>query len=853
MSVSGRASWAGTSLGHGLIPYGQGRARGLDAATLGTHGGQMDELISLGLPMVAGLTVPVADAASLTDPHVATAAVELLQQLAGRRLAHGERPMLVRLTASAPVPVAGLPPDLPVVGLAPHNRDAVMKVIGRDQVLHEVWAAMLRSIGEHGLGVAGAAMDDLMLDVTDPYEQVPALLELIAAEAAAPFPDDPAGQLSVAARAMLARWQTPRAKRARRTQKLPADLPLALHVQALALGPWDLSGFGTATSRDAETGAFRPTGTFYRGVRRSTPRPPRPEDLSAVPGGVGLLESALLTLEQHFAAPATLDFELRDGELALLSARPDRAAALANICLAVDLVDAGARDERAAVRQVRPADVQELLHPRLRLTGTETELVRGLPASAGAACGEMVLSSDAAVSRADEGVPVVLVATETTPADLPGMLASAGVITTAGGLASHAAVVARGVGVPAVCGAGGLRIDAASGTATAGGETLREGDMVALDGRTGAVYAGPVEISAARPPRELQTVLGWADTLRKLGVRANADTGRDARTAVELGAEGIGLCRTEHQFLGERLPLIRRVILAADPEAERRALDALAEAQREDFRELLRGIGSRPVTVRLLDAPMHEFLPAPGHAGDAEAEERAEELREANPMLGVRGVRLALLHDRLYPAQAEALFGAWLDVRAEGVEPELEVMIPLVSLPEELTAAARQVRAAAEAVAARAGIDVTALPYRIGSMVETPRAALLAGELARTAQFLSFGTNDLTQLTYGFSRDDVERRVLEPYVAGGLLAASPFERLDADGVGALIEIAVQRARAVRPGIKLGLCGEHGGDPASIELCDRLGLDYVSCSPGRVPIARLAAAQATCAAQEDRTS
>ncbi|HEX6358761.1 putative PEP-binding protein [Actinophytocola sp.] len=831
---------------HRFVPFGQGRARGMDARALGTHGRQVDELISLGLPTVAGVTVPVAEVASLTEPDTAGAVVELLQQLSGRTAGHGERPMLIRLTASAPVAVAGLPPDLPVIGLTPRNSAAVLDAVGDGSVLHEVWAGMLRMIGEHALGVPSARLGDLLLDLADPREQVPALLTALAHEGTEPFPDDTARQLALAARTMLARWETPRAARARRAQKLPPDLPLALHVQALVLGPWQDSGYGTATSRDAETGRFRPTGSFFRGVRRSAPRPPHAEDLSALPGGPGLLEHALLTLEQHFAGPASVEFELRDGELALLSARVEAStSARVTTCLAVDLVRSGARDEPAAVEQVRPSDVVELMHAQLSLTGEERELVRGLPASPGAACGEVVFTSDVAVQRAAEGHRVVLVAAETTPADVPGLLAAAGVVTTNGGLASHAAVVARGAGVPAVCGASALRINRTGDTttATAGEHVLREGDLVSLDGRTGAVYAGELAITAARPPEQLNIVLGWADTLRRLGVRANADTGRDARTAVELGAEGIGLCRTEHQFLGERLPLIRRVILATDPETEGRALAALARAQREDFRDLLLGIGSRPVTVRLLDAPMHEFLPAPDQAEDEAAAVRAAALREANPMLGVRGVRLALLHERLYPAQAEALFSAWLDVRDQGVTPELEVMIPLVSLPAELETAARQVRASADAVAERSGVDI---PYRLGAMVETPRAAVMAGELSRTAEFLSFGTNDLTQLTYGFCRDDVERRILARYQATGLLSASPFVELDTAGVGGLIEIAVRQARAVRPGIKLGICGEHGGNPASIAFCDRLGLDYVSCSPAGVPVARLAAAHAVSA-------
>ncbi|MEV6235659.1 putative PEP-binding protein [Lentzea sp. NPDC051838] len=434
-----------------------------------------------------------------------------------------------------------------------------------------------------------------------------------------------------------------------------------------------------------------------------------------------------------------------------------------------------------------------------------TPFVTGLPSSPGTASGEIVLTSDQAVAA--RGGPVILVIGHTTPADVPGILASAAVLTSGGGFSSHAAIIARGAGVPAVCGATDLRIDLTAGTVTANGRVLRAGDQISVDGGSGDVFAGVVEIgSDDELPAHPGGGLG-------IGVRANADTPRDVRAAIGNGADGIGLCRTEHQFLGDRLPLLRKAL------ADAAAFDEVVRVQRADFRDLFRAAGSVPVTVRLLDAPTHEFLP---------------EAAEANPMLGVRGVRQAVLHDRLYRAQARALFLAWTDVTDA---PALDVMVPMVSLPEELVWAAALVRRAADDVAGETGV---AVPYRIGSMIETPRAALLADRLAVTARFLSFGTNDLTQLTYGFSRDDVERQVLPDYRRLGLVHANPFERLDPGGVGALMEIAAGKARSVRPDITLSLCGEQGGDPESIALCARLGLDYVSCSPARIPMARLAA-------------
>ncbi|MDK1346924.1 PEP-utilizing enzyme [Streptomyces sp. 378] len=834
--------------GRVLVPYGQGRIRGLDADELGAHGAAMDRLVALGLPVVPGLTVPAGASASLGEDDTAEAAVGLVEQLSGRRIGDVARPLLLRLSASAPTEIAGLPPDLACLGVTSDNADDLCAVIGRAEALYEVWAATVRMIAEYALDVSGAVLDDALLDTPGPRARVEALLTLVARHGSQPFPDDPAQQLALAARALLARWDSPRARRSRRAQRLPADLTLALHVQALRIGPADHSGYGTAISRDPETGRLSPQGFFFRGVRRSAPPPHTGEPLDRLAGGTALLEHSLLTLERHLRAPVSVDFEVRDDEISLLAAsaqlRPPLRAA---VCLAADLARDGALGRADAVRRITPAQVQELLHPQLRLTGGEDLLVRGLPASPGAATGAVVLSSERALELAADGTRVVLVAAETTPADVPGMLASAAVLTGSGGIASHAAVVARGAGKPAVCGAEGLRVDLAAGTVRFGERVVREGDPVSLDGRTGTVYAGTLSVSVAGPPPELSTLLEWGDGMRRLGVRVNADTAAEVDTALALGAEGVGLCRTEHQFLGERLPLIRRVLLAADPTARDEALVALERAQHEDFRALLTAVGNRPVTVRLLDAPLHEFLPAPGQALDPAEEQRAAALREANPMLGLRGVRLALLHERLYPAQAEALFTAWADVAAAGVRPELEVMIPLVSMPEELAAAAAYVRGAADAVAARTGVEV---PYRLGTMIETPRAALLAGELAEHAEFFSFGTNDLTQLTYGFSRDDVERQVLASYQERGFLTASPFARLDPDGVGALVALAAERARSVRPGIKLGVCGEHGGEPESIAFCDDVGLDYVSCSAHRVPVARMAAAHSALRQRQD---
>ncbi len=815
-----------------FVPFGQGRARGLDESSLGTHGAGVDRLVGLGLPVVHGLTVPVASAAALTDPAVAASAIELLEQLAGRQVGPTGKPLLVRLLGSAPmIGVGGVPPDLPGIGITAANAAELDEVIGSDGVIFGVYAAAIRYVGEFALGVPGDDFADAEFDAADDAaddRMISRLFaELCANVGSAPYPDDPAEQLALAAAAMIKRWNSPRAKRGRRSQGLADDLGLALHVQALRIGHVSHSGHGVAESREPATGEFAPTGTFRRGVRRSNTDERATESLASLPSGDALLTQALRTLEHHFHGVARVEFELRDDGLALLSAqRVERPSAQAVVRNAVELAQTGVIDDADAVRMVRPADLDALLHPQLRVTGRETLFLKGLPASIGAAVGRIALSSDSAVGMTHAGDAVILMMAETSPGDLPGMLAAKGIVTARGGLASHAAVVARGLGRPAICGATGLTVDHEKGQVSFGPLTLSEGDVVAIDGASGSLYVGSAEVVPPSPGGPLEDLLRRADGIRNLGIRTNADTGREAALAVSLGAEGIGLCRTEHQFLGDRLPLVRRFLLASEPVEEAAALVELAAAQREDFLELLRAMGDRPVTVRLLDAPLHEFL--------------GDQAHESNPMLGLRGVRLALLRPELYPAQAKALFEAWVELAAEGPRPELEVMIPLVAIAGELSTVLEGIHAVAREVAEAAGVEI---PYKVGTMVETPRAALIADKLAEHAQFLSFGTNDLTQLTYGFSRDDVEAQVLTAYVEKGLLTVSPFASLDPDGVAALIEIAVAKARSVRPDIKLGICGEHGGDPDSIALCERLGLDYVSCSPTRLPGARLAAAHA----------
>lgn len=821
-----------------FVPYGQGAPRGLSANEIGTHGAQMDQLSQLGLPAVPGVTVSMSHVHELVDSDVANTAIELLQGIALRRLDDKDRPILIRLSSSADRQISVLPPFFPVLGVTDSNLPLLFHILGQSSRLYHSWADSIRLTAVEILGVPADVMEDLQHEHREPEALVAAMRTACVDFGTGPYPVDPAEQVAQAAAATLSWWTSPRALRARRAQGVADDAGIAIHLEAIRIGPWTRSGRGKVTSRDQETGQSRPSGFFYPGLGSSLGST-NGEPIESMPGGMELLNQALLTLESHFREVVEIEFEVRDSRFAIISALPvTRPSARAALHLASDLAQAGTIDRALAVTSLHPDLVEDLLHTQVRLNGQEITFASGLPASPGAATGMVALSSEQAVQMAANGQMPILMVEATTPADVTALLISEAVVTSTGGLASHAAVVARGAGRPAVCGATKLRFDL--DCVISGDLSLHPGDLVTIDGTNGKIYLGSVDIRPAEPSPELSQLLAWADDHRVLGVRANADTPRDVETALSFGAEGIGLCRTEHQFLGERLPLIRAFLLAEDQQAVDDALSNLFDAQCEDFTALFRAIGNRPVTVRLLDAPLHEFIPANGTYGNSQHAARAIELHEENPMLGLRGIRLAIKHDGLYYTQAKALFTAWIEVNCEGITPSLEIMIPLVSLATELAKGKQQVQSAWSHVAESTGVQI---PYLFGCMIETPRAALLADELAELADFMSFGTNDLTQLAFGFSRDDIERSVLQSYAVQGVLPVSPFASLDEFGVGKLIEIAISRARSVRPDIKLGLCGEQGGDPASIHIIQKLGLDYVSCSPPRVPIARLATAHA----------
>jgi pyruvate,orthophosphate dikinase len=582
---------------------------------------------------------------------------------------------------------------------------------------------------------------------------------------------------------------------------------------------------------------------------------------AAMPGPYGELLKVRETLEHHYRDMQDLEFTIQQGTLYMLQTRNGKRTTAAALRIAVDMAREGLIDQAEAVRRVNPSSLDQLLHPTLDPDAPRTLLAKGLPASPGAASGAVVFTADEAESRAQKGEAIILVRIETSPEDIHGMHAARGILTTRGGMTSHAAVVARGMGRPCVAGAGGISVDYGAQTLSAGGKTVRAGETITLDGAAGEVFVGTVAMVEPAMSEDFATLMAWADEARTLGVRANAETPLDAETAKKFGADGIGLCRTEHMFFDpERIGAVRQMIMASDEAGRRSALARLLPFQRDDFHALFRIMGDLPVTIRLLDPPLHEFLP---HA-DAELEEvaralganveamrrRAAELAEANPMLGHRGCRLGISFPEIYEMQARAIFEGALAVAKEtGKAPVPEIMIPLVSVKKELEVTRAQVDRVAEEVFAAAGRRIE---YSVGTMIELPRAAIVADRIAEVADFFSFGTNDLTQTVFGLSRDDAGK-FLPAYIEHGIITKDPFVSIDVEGVGEMVRLAAERGRKTKPKLKMGICGEHGGDPASIAFCQAVGLDYVSCSPYRVPVARLAAAQAALGVEGDRTA
>jgi pyruvate,orthophosphate dikinase len=875
-----------------VYAFGNGEADGHAGmrALLGGKGANLAEMSRLGLPVPPGFTITTGVCTAVTttgrypeglEEQVA-AALATLEERMGRRFGDPEAPLLISVRSGARASMPGMMDTVLNLGL----NDATVAGLAAGGGERFAWDSYRRFIQMYGNVVLGLPHDlfeealemhkeerGLILDTDLGADDWRALVGVYKAkveeETGRPFPSDPHAQLWGAIEAVFRSWSNPRAIAYRRLHDIPESWGTAVNVQAMVFGNMGNDCCtGVAFTRDPSTGANVVFGEYLvnaqgedvvAGIRTPNPitiaarqamRSPAPAMEESDPALYAQLVETLRALELHYRDMQDVEFTVERGRLYMLQCRTGKRSAAAAIKIVVDMVAEGLIDRETAIRRVAPESLDQLLHPTLDPSAPRTLLTRGLPASPGSASGAVVFNAATAADRAAAGQKVILVRTETSPEDIHGMHAALAILTARGGTTSHAALVARGMGRPCVAGAGDVRIDEKARLMRIGDVVVREGEAITVDGSTGEVFLGAIPTVLPELSGDFATLMGWADAVRTMKVRANAETPADAEVARGFGAEGIGLCRTEHMFFeADRIVAVREMILAADEQGRRAALAKIAPMQKQDFVALFRIMDGLPVTVRLLDPPLHEFLPS----NDAEMEQigratglspddvrrRTAALVELNPMLGHRGCRLGITYPEIYEMQARAIFEAAVEARAEGVDVQPEIMIPLVATRAELDRMKAVVDAAAAAVTAETGI---AIRYTVGTMIELPRAALRAGEIAGTAEFFSFGTNDLTQTTLGISRDDAGH-FLGTYEAQGIYPRNPFVSIDQEGVGELIQIAAERGRKARPGLKLGICGEHGGDPASIAFCQRAGLDYVSCSPYRVPIARLAAAHA----------
>jgi pyruvate,orthophosphate dikinase len=878
--------------------FGEGTADG-DAGMrnlLGGKGANLAEMASLGLPVPPGFTITTevctgyyknANSYPLALSADVDAAVAEVGRIVGSTFGDAKNPLLVSVRSGARASMPGMMDtvlnlglnDLTVEGLASRAKDRRFAYDSYRRFIH-MYSDVVLGVEHHQFeDILGEYKDEKALGLdteltADDWAKVIAKYKGCVEKATGkPFPQDVREQLWGAIGAVFQSWMSARAKTYRKLHNIPEDWGTAVNVQAMVFGNLgDTSATGVAFTRNPSTGVHELYGEFLvnaqgedvvAGIRtpQNITEAARIEAGSKAPSLERLMPETFVQLadtfrrlERHYRDMQDLEFTIQDGKLWMLQTRSGKRTAKAALKIAVDLASEGLISKDEAVKRIDPASLDQLLHPTLDPSAKREIIGHGLPASPGAASGEIVFDSDEAERLKGDGRNVILVRIETSPEDIHGMHAAEGILTTRGGMTSHAAVVARGMGKPCVSGAGNIRVDYRQGTLTAMGTVLKKGDVVTIDGSTGQVMKGAVPTIKPELSGDFATIMEWADKVRRMKVRTNAETPLDARAAREFGAEGIGLCRTEHMFFeADRIVAMREMILASDEKGRRAALAKILPMQRQDFIELFEIMAGLPMTIRLLDPPLHEFLP---HSESEVAEvasvvgvsaeslrNRVVELHEFNPMLGHRGVRLAVSYPEIAEMQARAIFEAAAEVaRRTGTPPIPEVMVPLVAAKPELDIVRDHIVAVAQEVQKETGIK---LDYLVGTMIELPRAALRAGDIAQTAEFFSFGTNDLTQTTFGISRDD-SARFLGEYTAKGVIKVDPFVSLDTEGVGELVQIAAERGRKTRPSIKLGICGEHGGDAASIQFCEKVGLDYVSCSPFRVPIARLAAAQAALA-------
>ncbi|MCX7309537.1 MAG: pyruvate, phosphate dikinase [Afipia sp.] len=894
-SSAKNATRSAAKSGKWVYSFGDGRAEGKAGMKdlLGGKGANLAEMANLGLPVPPGFTIPTSVctyfyANGKTYPKElkgqVAKALDMVGKIAGKAFGDAKNPLLVSVRSGGRASMPGMMDTVLNLGMNDKTVEALASLSGDRRFAYDSYRRFITMYSDVVMGFEHHHFEDILdtykdgkgysldteLTADDWVTLVGKYKEAVARETGKEFPQDPHAQLWGAVGAVFSSWMNARAVTYRRLHDIPESWGTAVNIQSMVFGNMgETSATGVAFTRNPSTGERRLYGEYLinaqgedvvAGIRT-------PQDITeyarkdsgsdkasmeaAMPAAYKELTRIYTQLEKHYRDMQDMEFTVERGKLWMLQTRNGKRTAKAALRIAVELANEGVISRKDAIARIDPASLDQLLHPTIDPVAKRDVIATGLPASPGAAAGEIVFSSDEATKLQADGRKVILVRVETSPEDIHGMHAAEGILTTRGGMTSHAAVVARGMGKPCVSGCGTVRVDYGRGVMTIGNRSFKAGDVITIDGSIGQVLAGRMPMIEPELSGDFTTLMGWADQVRKLKVRTNADTPSDARTALKFGTEGIGLCRTEHMFFEEtRIRTVREMILAEDEQARRAALAKLLPMQRADFVDLFEIMKGLPVTIRLLDPPLHEFLPHTQseieevarvmNADPRRLQDRVRELSEFNPMLGFRGCRLAIAYPEIAEMQARAIFEAAVEAgKRTGKPVGLEVMVPLIATKTEFDLVKARIDASAQSVFKETGVK---LAYQTGTMIELPRACLMAGDIAKTAEFFSFGTNDLTQTTYGISRDDAAS-FLGTYVAKGILEIDPFVSVDPDGVGELVKIGVQRGRKVRPGLKMGICGEHGGDPASVAFCHEIGLDYVSCSPYRVPIARLAAAQA----------
>lgn len=862
---------------------------------LGGKGANLAEMTRIGLPVPPGFTITTEACAhyyknneqwpeGLEEEILKN--LKQLEEKSGKKFGDPNNPLLVSVRSGAPVSMPGMMDTILNLGLNDEVVEGLAKLTGDKRFAYDCYRRFIQMFGNVVMGIDHSKFEAILDEVK---EEVGAKLdtdldaealkkviqkykELYKKETGEDFPQKPYEQLKRAINAVFESWNNKRAITYRKIHGIPDDWGTAVNVQMMVFGNMGFdSGTGVGFTRNPSTGEKEYYGEYLlnaqgedvvAGIRTPKPIVEMGKDLPKV---FEELKKVYEILEKHYKDMQDFEFTIEKGKLYLLQTRTGKRTAQAAIKIAVDMVKEGLIDKKTAILRVDPNQLNQLLHPQIDRSQSIQVLAKGLPASPGAAYGKVVFDADEAEKLGNEGEKVILVRPETTPDDIHGVVAAQGVLTSRGGMTSHAAVVARGMGKPCVAGCEAIKIDLDKKQFTVNNTVVKESDYITIDGGTGEVILGQVKTIPPQLSGNFQTLLSWADEIRKLGVRANADTPQDAQKALEFGAEGIGLCRTEHMFMApDRLPSVQRMIMAQTEEERRKALGEIEPMQKGDFKEIFRVMEGKPVTIRLIDPPLHEFLPkledllievttlrVKGVTGP-ELEEKenllkiVRNLHEANPMLGLRGCRLGILYPEIVEMQVRAIMEAACELTKEGVKVIPEIMIPLVGHRNEIKVLKEKLDEVAQAVIKEYGVDIS---YSFGTMIEVPRAALVADQIAEYAEFFSFGTNDLTQMTFGYSRDDAEGKFLFYYEEKGILEEDPFQVLDQEGVGQLMQMGVQKGRSTRSNLKCGICGEHGGEPKSVKFCHRIGLNYVSCSPFRVPIARLAAAQAVIEAEK----